>query len=270
MTNRFLYRYYGKDEYLLDVVINKRLYSCLPSEFNDPFDCRPLISIKYSNRTNQTTWHKLMYYMAMGQYPYLPPSELTKHADAALEKGLHKKPTWLSQLEESLKNVGALVRVCCFAKSPRNTMMWAHYARNHSGVAFQFRTAGLMDHRSGEFRGFDVTYIPSSVTVEELVYALERGFEHNDPLEMARLMYTTKTNDWVSENEVRFFSPLERSYIPFEESTLSGVIFGDKCSEFLVRKILSSLGRWRKLPRLFRVSIKRSSLKLWIQNYRTT
>ena len=267
---RFLYRYYGKEEYILDVVTNRRLYFCRPSEFNDPFDCRPLISIKYSNCENQKTWHKLMYYLAMAQYPHLPPSELVKHADAALEKGLHKDRTWLSEVDESLKTVGELVRVCCFAKSPRNMMMWAHYARNHSGVVFQFLTSGLIDQYSGEFRGKEVTYAPSAVEVEEFVYALERGYEHDDPLEMARLIYGTKMSDWERENEVRFFSTLERPYISFEESTLSGIVFGDRCSEWLMRRILDSLERWRKRPRVFKTAIEQSSHKLLIQNYAST
>jgi len=266
MSTHFLYRYYGKDEYLLDVVTNKRLYFCRPSEFNDPFDCRPLISFKHSNRTSKRTWHRLMYYLAAAQYPHLPQSDLIKHADAALRRGLHRSRTWLSQADEALKTVGALARVCCFAKSPRNMMMWAHYAKNHSGAALQFRTSGLLDQRSGEFKGHDVVYTPSSVTVEEYVHALERGFEHNDPLEMASLMYTTKTSDWETENEVRFFSSIETPYVSFEEPTLSGVILGDRCSEWLVRRILDSLGRWEKAPRVFRASIEKSSHRLWIQN----
>lgn len=266
MNSRFLYRYYGKDEYLLDVTTNKRLYFCRPSEFNDPFDCRPLISFTYSNRTEQTTWHKLMYYLAAAQYPNLPPSDWNKHADAALAKGLHRNRTWLSQVDEALKTVGTLVRVCCFARSPRNLMMWAHYGRNHSGVALQFQTSGLLDQRSGDYKGHDVTYTPSSVTIEEWVCALKRAFEHNDSFEMARLMYTTKTSDWQSENEERFFSSLGTPYVSFDESTLSGIILGDRCSAWLVRRILDSLGRWRKPPRLFRASIERSSHKLWIQN----
>lgn len=269
MTNHFLYRYYGRDEYVLDAVINKRLYFCRPSEFNDPFDCRPLISIKYHISDDQKSWHKFIYYLAKTEYPFLSPSQLIKYADEAIEKGLHRDRTWLSQVNESLKNVGSLFRVCCFAKSPRNMMMWAHYANNHSGVVLQFRKSALLDQHSGEFRGRDVTYTSSAVGVQEYVHALERGYEHNDLLEMAGIFYGTKMSDWDRENEVRFFSRPEHPYISFDESTLSGIVFGDRCSEWLVRRILGSLNQWEKPPRLFKTRIAKSSHKLWIQEYRT-
>lgn len=270
MFPRFLYRYYGNDEYSLDVVAKKRVYFCRPSEFNDPFDCRPLISIKYSKCNDRIIWHKLMYYLAKVQCPDLPPSELTKHADAALEKGLHRDKIWLGKVDESLKTDVKLVRVCCFGKSPRNMMMWASYAKNHAGVVMQFRTSNLFDQATGEFRGRDVTYTPSALGIREYVHALESGYDHDNPLQMAYIIYGTKSLDWEHENELRFFSDRERPYVSFDESALSGVIFGGKCSEWLIRRILDSLERWKNPPHIFKVSTKKSSHKLWIQKYRDT
>ena len=149
-------------------------------------------------------------------------------------------------------------------------MMWAHYARNHAGVVMQFRTSGLFDQTSGEFRGHDVTYAQSVLGVREYVRALESGYEHDDPLEMAHIIYGTKTLEWKSENELRFFSDIQRPYISFDEPALSGVIFGGKCPEWLIRRILDSIERWKNPPQVFKVSTKKSSPKLWIQKYIAT
>lgn len=264
----FLYRYYAKEDYILDVLKNKRLYHCLPSEFNDPFDCRPLISIKHSRCDNNTTWHKLLYYFAKMYAkmhdPDTPQIELMKQANAAFAKGLHRNQTWLSEIDESLKTVGSLVRVCCFAKSPRNMMMWAHYSNNHRGLAFQFRRSFLHDAASGEFRGQEVVYTPGALGVQDYVDCLERGLDHGDILAMARIIYSTKTIHWEREEEVRFFSEKSRPYLSFSESALCGIVFGSQCEENLIRHVLDALAGWQLRPRLFKASIEKSTHKLWI------
>ncbi len=267
---RFLYRYYGKDDYILDVLTNKRLYHCKPSEFNDPFDCRPLISIKHSRCEDDAIWRKFLYYLAKMQYPAVSAAELAKHVEEAFVKGLHRNPSWLSEVDEALKDVGARVRVCCFAKSPRNMMMWAHYAKNHSGLVFQFRTSGLRDAASGAYRGQDVQYVPGALGVQDYVDALEQGIDQGNVLEMSRIIYSTKTIHWEREEEVRFFTNRDRPYASFKEPALSGIIFGDKSSEWLIRRVLDALALWKHRPHLFKASIEKSSHKLWIRKYGAT
>lgn len=266
----FLYRYYGNEDHILCVVTSRRLHFCLPSEFNDPFDCRPLISIKYSKCNDDNTWYKFLFYLAKTQYAGLPETEVKKHADAAFAKELHKDQSWLKQVDHHLKETGTLVRVCCFSKSPRNMMMWAHYARNHKGLLFQFRASGLHDRASGSFRGYDVNYAPAFLGVQDYADALENGIEHADPLEMARLFYCTKTKHWATEEEVRFFSDKEQKYVAFDEPTLTGIVFGDQCPEPFIGKVLAELAKWQRKPRLFKACIKDSSHKLWIGSYRGT
>jgi hypothetical protein len=269
-VNRFLYRYYGKDEHILDVLLNKRLYHCKPSQFNDPFDCRPLISIKYSRCEDEDIWRKFLFYLAKMEYPEAPAAELSKHADAAFAKGLHRNQSWLSEVDEGLKDVGGRVRVCCFSKSPRNMMMWAHYAKNHSGLVFQFRTSELRDAATGEYRGQDVQYVPGALGVQDYVYALEQGIDHGNVLEMSRIIYSTKTVHWEHEEEVRFFTEKDHPYASFKDPALSGIIFGDKTSELLIRRVRDIIARWKHRPYLFKASIEKSSHKLWIGKYNGT
>jgi hypothetical protein len=261
---KFLYRYYGNQDYLMDVLKNKRLYHCLPTEFNDPFDCRPLISLKHSKQGKDETWRKLFYYLAKMQYQDLPDSELRKHADAAFENGLHKNESWLQDVDEALKTVGSLVRVCCFAKSARNMMMWAHYAKNHTGIVLQFRTLGLKDAATHQFRGMDVTYISKALGVEEYVHSLERGLDHGDVLAMARIIYSTKTDHWEREDEVRFFTANDREFLSFGEQALSGIIFGAECPKNIMEEVEEAVRGWHHRPLLFKASIDKSTHKLWI------
>lgn len=266
---RFLYRYYGNHDHILDVLKNNRLYHCLPSEFNDPFDCRPLISLKHSLKGDDKTWLKLLYYLAKMQYSTASETELVKHAAAAFNNGLHRNKSWLQEVDQELKKVGSFVRVCCFAKSPRNMMMWAHYAKNHTGVVFQFRTLGMKDAVSHQSRGQEVNYVSNALGVEEYVYSLERAIDHGDDLAMARFIYLTKTDHWIREEEVRFFTQKDQCYMPFDEQVLSGIIFGAKCPNVLIRKVKNTVSKWKNAPRLFKASIENSTHKLWISKYET-
>ncbi len=148
--------------------------------------------------------------------------------------------------------------------------MWAHYAKKHSGLVFQFRTSELRDAASGEYRGQDVQYVPGSLGVQNYVYALEQGIDHGNVLEMSRIIYSTKTIHWEREEEVRFFTNKDRPYASFKESALSGIIFGDKSSEWLIWRVLAALAMWKHRPYLFKASIEKSSHKLWIRKYEDT
>lgn len=147
--------------------------------------------------------------------------------------------------------------------------MWAHYAKNHTGVVFQFRRSYLHDEASGEFRGQTVAYAPGAIGVEEYVRAMEIYWKSGDALAMARLIYATKTRDWERESEVRFFSKENCQYLPFDELALTGIVFGDGCSKDLIHRMLDLLTGWHQPPRLFQSSSRRSTHKLCIGKYST-
>ena len=262
---RYLYRYYHNLEHILDVLERRRLYNCRPSEFNDPFDCRPLISIKQS-RADESTWYKFLYYLARQQFPEASDVEHKKHAHAAIAKSLHHSKPWLSAEDESLRNIPIKIRVCCFAKSARNMMMWAHYANNHQGLVFQFRASHLKDVSSGEFRGMDVFYAPRPLGVKDYLYAVEQA-EKNDSLPLARMAYSTKTIHWEHEEEVRFFADLDHPYTLFEESALPAIIFGDRCRDEFIRQVMYATAKWQRKPRFFKAAIEKTSFRLWIRSY---
>jgi len=270
---RFLCRYYGNKEYILDVLINKRLYYCQPSEFNDPFDCRPLISIMPSR--DDDIWRKFLYYYVKMYEKVnksgIPESELMKEADRAFATGRHKDQLWLNEfIVKELKSLGAKIRVCCFAKSPRNMMMWAHYAKNHRGLAFIILSSQLLDQSSGEFRGQVVEYDSEPLGIERFVHALERFFNYGDVWAMANIIYAKKTKHWVGEDEIRFFSMRDCPYLQFNEPALYGIVFGARSSKFLIQKVRGSLDHWRIKPRLFKASTGKSTHKLWIERYKDT
>jgi hypothetical protein len=269
---RFLYRYYGNKEYILDVLINKRLYHCQPSEFNDPFDCTPLLSIRPQRGNDDNIWRKFLYYYVKMWEDVnksgISEFELMKEADRAFVAGQHKDQSWLNKfVVEELKSLATKIRVCCFVKSPRNMMMWAHYAKNHHGVTLIFRSSQLLDKASRQFRGQPVEYDSQPLRIDRFVSALQTYYEHRDVWPMANIIYARKTKDWVAEDEVRFFSMRNRPYLQFNEPALYGIIFGAKTSKSLIQKVEGVLDHWRIKPRRFKASIRKSTNKLWIERY---
>jgi len=260
---RFLYRYYSTPNYIMDVVAEKRLYHCEPHEFNDPFDCRPLLSLWHSRTESEAVWHKFLYYFAP-----INSSELERknYADGVIKQRLHRNPSWLREADEQLKHADP-IRVCCFSKSPRNTMLWAHYANQYKGVVFQFRTAFLRDAESMEFRGQEVRYLSSPLTISDCLPMLERAAMYKDPFPLGGLVYWTKDDHWTKEDEIRLFALHDQRHVEFEEPALAGIIFGEKCDENLIRKVVRTIDTWKRKPCLFKTSIAKTTFRLRIGKY---
>lgn len=260
----FLYRYYCKSNFIFDVLRNKRLYFCLPTEYKDPFDCRPLTSISYSRGDNKT-WYRFLYCLAKFQHPNKSESEIKKHADAAFSKNLHREREWLRAVDKYLMKRRSSIRICCFTKSPRNMMMWANYANNHKGIVFQFRKSSLNDAATGQFRGKEVCYNLGALEVNDYLDSLEKGIQ-GDAMAMTRMIYSTKSKEWEFEDEVRFFTKQTRRYVSFDEESLSGIIMGAKCSVSFRKIVSRAISRWKIKPKLYQVSVEKSTHKLWISS----
>ena len=269
---KYLYRYYQNIDHVLDVIQNKRLYHCLPSEFNDPFDCRPLFSFQQSKNVDNVVWQKILYSLSRICSPRGDKNRLWQEAGAAVSGGHHRSKLWLEEMDSTLQDTRNKCRICCFAQSPRNMMMWAHYAKNHTGLVFQFRKSFLHDSQTNEYRGQEVNYPPSGLSVEKFGNAFYEAVETDGidgacSTRFAALTYATKTPEWEREEEVRFFSSADRRYLSFREDAIAKVIFGGKCSERLIQGVQGAVKEWNNPPALFKASLEKSVHRLWIAKF---
>lgn len=259
-TMTFLYQYHRNLDYLLDTITNKRLYFSSPSDFNDPFDCRPKFSLFSCKNDPEEIWRRYFFFLAKYQYSGISDEESKKHADAAILNGKHKDKDWLCEADKHIKNdlSKAFLLISCFSKSPRNAMMWAHYADNHKGAVLQFKKANMVD---GEalYKGFDVEYFDKPIPLERYVKAMEET-ESGDEIAFSRLIFCTKSAEWQSEKEVRFFS--RDKYITYPEEMLTGIIFGSECSVHWRDHIYTALSEWSIKPAFFQEDSSISSTKI--------
>jgi hypothetical protein len=253
--SRFLYRYYSNFEYVLDTIINRRIYFPSPEELNDPFDCHLKFSLLHCKKDPEADWKLYFFYLAKSQYNGISDEEACKHADAAINKKLHKNNDWLlkadqsikDSIDESLKDF----RICSFSKSPRNQMMWAHYADNHKGMVLQFRASHFRD------RGFDIDYYKQPIPLKKYVDAFKNTLE-GDETAYARLIWCSKSDEWSGEKEVRLFS--KNKYNEYPEEMLSGILIGSECSSLRIDLLRKSISSLKKKPKIFKEAPERSSL----------
>ncbi|MGD0235358.1 MAG: DUF2971 domain-containing protein [Syntrophorhabdales bacterium] len=259
----FLYRYYGRQEFVLDAIAHKRLYFSPPSDFKDPFDCRPKFSLHFCKNNPEEDWKRYFFILAKSQYRDMPDGEAQKHAGAAILSGKHRDGGWLREADQEIKKAltGQVtpLRICCFSKSPRNPMMWAHYANNHKGIVLQFKASKMLDHESGAYRGFNVEYYCRPISLRHYVEAMEGSLE-GDPLAFARLTYCSKSQEWAGEEEVRFFS--QSTYVSYPEEMLTGILLGSECPTHWQDIVYTLLSTWNSKPKVFREDGSISSIKL--------
>ncbi|MBN7572790.1 hypothetical protein C1H57_22005 [Clostridium sp. 2-1] len=115
-----LYRYRKFDEYLENNLAGE-IYFSDPSEFNDPFDSA--IEIDY-----------IAY--ALNYFTNINRREL----ENLLEKEPQLKKILDNHYNETYRSFKNNIRIACFTTSQKNTLMWSHYAENHSGYCIEYDT----------------------------------------------------------------------------------------------------------------------------------
>lgn len=258
----FLYRYYGCLDYALDVIANRRLYFSAPSDFKDPFDCRPKFSLSFCKTEPAEIWKRYFSLLAMAQQPGISDDEARMHADAAILRGRYRDMLWLHEADEEIRKSVAehvsFLKICCFSKSSRNAMMWAHYANNHNGVVLQFKKSTMLDD-GGSIKGFEVDYYRQPIPLRRYVEAME-ATKDGDNTAFGRLILCSKSYEWEPEKEVRFFS--QKRYVPYPETMLTGILFGSECSIHWQYHIYTALSTWTSKPKFFKEDSSISSMKL--------
>jgi hypothetical protein len=258
----FLYKYYGNIKYALDAIINKKLYFALPSELNDPFDCLPKFSFISCKNDGVEQWRELLCILERFVNPKISEIELQSKIKNTLHGCNYPSVEWLKSADlerhAELEKILSDIRICCFSRCPRNQMMWAHYAKNHHGVVLQFRQRYMVDGDTGELKSFPVEYYRKAVNLKQYISIVKKGI--TEPLEYAKFMYCSKSEEWAGEKEVRFFS--KKKYVSFPESMVTGILFGSKTPMNIIDKFDELISEWTSKPRLLKENLEESKHKM--------
>lgn len=219
---RFTYRYSSLDslDHAKDILIKSHLWLSAPADFNDPFDCKAHVI----NEENAAKRRLKLDQILRSNEPQLNGVQRKRRVTELMARPAEE---WLKIYTRATLDETKFLGVTCFSDDPRNLLMWSHYAKNHTGVCYQFETLNDIDVFS---RALPVKYTKAYPTLNAFSISSKSG-------EDSIRMLLTKFEDWQYEKERRIVAPQgARKSLPFQPSALSGVILGaqiskDSCTE---------------------------------------
>jgi hypothetical protein len=192
-------------------IVEHKILCPSPRSFNDPYDCYPIIDPSGSPAqlaawARRFTDRKLLgapraeRRRSARQVADTLRSSNTLGDTAAGQGGIN---AWMQMLDQ--------MGVCSLSVDPLNLLMWAHYARSHSGVVLEF---------GGDEPPFDRTL--------EVRYSNDRP--RFRPLAMDRNQMKSallqKAVPWQYEQEWRYITPGKVGWADIGPRALTGIILG--------------------------------------------
>lgn len=108
------------------------------------------------------------------------------------------------------------IGVVSLTETPRNLLMWSHYANQHKGICVGYKTSYLDHHKHKTHNRLPVSFAPIKVNYDNCRYS-----EHTDSFtelnnvelqkEIILKSLITKGDDWIYEKEHRSIIPLEHN-----------------------------------------------------------
>jgi len=244
------------------------MYFSAPAAFNDPFDCRVRLSAT-------ATADELDRYLARQGVPQ-------SQRDAVVAKVASGALSLESFVPSDASGVSAMLRVYCLSTLNDNTLMWSHYAKDHTGVCVGIKVhfhenslclAVEPDCVSPIHVAANTGLLPASPVVYDFQmpspYNLFTGT--SDDLQPFML---TKSKLWEYESEYRiimlFERILKRNPVVLAAGQISEVIFGVRTPQKLEAEVISALGKCHaggSGVRYFKAQLSPSAYKLQITPY---
>ncbi|MFL9996116.1 DUF2971 domain-containing protein [Paraburkholderia sediminicola] len=198
--NLISHRFLPINENLISSIVEGYLYFSNPENFNDPYDCH--ISLKTS-------------------------IENARRKASGVQRQILDVYTedLLNRMEADVTRVG----VVCFSKSLSNTLMWAHYAKNHSGlvVTYEIPPSFILDNVSEILGWSEVSY--GNNLIERFFLSLlpnevKSHFENFIGPLLIKLL-STKAPAWRYEREFRIVKATPGRF-DIEKSWIKQICFG--------------------------------------------
>lgn len=228
-----LYKYRHLNEWTISIIVNSAVYFSTADGFNDPFDCR----LRYSYDGTDTEWREALESLLRRTSPQLSSAEVSMMVTAKMNAGHHRNEPALDHVWDGIQSVQRPKNgILCLAASPKNILMWSHYADNHKGCCLEFST-----EEQPFSHALPVNYLPeypSNRLVDFIGGSSDQVYD-----EHAKLTTYTKSDLWRYEAEWRVRSfPQGSGLYKFDERLLTGIVFGYRMADDhkeMLRKMVS-------------------------------
>ncbi|MBB5190090.1 hypothetical protein HNQ50_000800 [Silvimonas terrae] len=286
LPQRF-YRYQKLDTRQLSSLIRDNLYFSFPSDFNDPFDCKPSI-FRGGKEADLADLERTLITLIQNRCSAEAASSLTKlrfkeesrerlsekfasieaqktvgHIDYMstdpelyCSPSVYKRHELLSEIETEILRQHTK-GVCCFSSSYDSELMWSHYADSHHGICVGYSLERRFPPEIHSVLYGRPRILHQQVIVDAVLHGKKEAISE---LQEAALL--AKSPKWKYEKEWRLISNpgLQRSPLKMTDIT-----FGLRCDAALIHAVMKSIDRpdlsfFQMFELAGRYSLKRAKL----------
>lgn len=219
----FLYHWQPTNLERLEATLRKgTIYCSKPSDFNDPWDCRPFFNTDLLDDPQERQRHIDWVVDICRRGGCMSNDDIAKMAPQLENRDLldEKIREITNGMQEAVMD---RYRVYCMCPDAKNQLMWAHYADSHRGICLEFNVKNEVICGALEvqyFSAFPVTRAYSNDLKENLLPLL------------------AKSDAWQYENEFRLIAQekgnatehdtllTQNGQLKLPEGALSGIIIG--------------------------------------------
>jgi hypothetical protein len=209
----FLYKYRSlasedSRKNLERIFTHHEIYLPTRLEFNDPFDCRALLTLDGSRKQLRAYLDRV----AREINPTWTSEQRKRHVHQVMRRGRDELSQYFEAVLKDLNDyLDTSVGIFCLTEKRDDILMWEHYADSHKGVCLQFSAGSLPFSEASPVR-YQVDFPTGSIIATE-----------RDRLQ--EIATHTKAWPWRYEAEWRLVRNA-RGVRTFDSTALTGVILG--------------------------------------------
>ena len=270
--NKFFYKYVTA-ETALEILKNQTFKYSSPVTFNDPFDMQTKLHYGFSDSEIMNAIYEKLYELIHSKNE--PKGDLNNsffreiHKTWQMEQNSTKKMTksiwkqmtgkiteetkdiasqYIHEMETTWQFISNNSVVFCVAEKPTNLLMWAHYAKDHTGIVFKLQCRPELDTPLCIARKVNYSKEPPIIAEKNEYVKSIIGQSKTDDQSIFYKMFLTKSCHWKYEQEWRVFIPPEgiqnevmpengenwkgiHKFLPFYPQELHSIYFGCKMLE---------------------------------------
>lgn len=201
-------------EHVEGMLCNNRAWFSSPDEFNDPFDCRRPYDVR--NTRVQVVLRETEFLARKGS----SLSEALAQAERDIPVDPGELEEWQRQRIEAHSCRAANTGILCFTTVPDDQLMWAHYAKCHTGVCLMFRVRD--EHEDSQ-----LDFIAEAQPIEYADHCPVINYVLDDRFVLVQKAFLTKGTAFSYEVERRIVRYNDGPGLkPIPRGIIGGVILG--------------------------------------------
>jgi hypothetical protein len=234
---------YATSETVLTILQKRTVKYISPAIFNDPFDTQTRIGFSFEESEFVKQYRDELYRLIFAdEEPSFIDNtavflsniqvlrRVVKNSRGKMSKGIYDDMTndivadWIKELKQAIEDINEwwiravrATKVFCVAERADNLLMWAHYAKDHTGAVIEFQCLPELDTPLCAAR--EVNYVSRPPVIANLGEYVKYMTGQGEPRHGLNIydMCLSKSEHWKYEQEWRVFilpADMDNSIIP--------------------------------------------------------